>query len=255
MRYNQFSRAENYSQTGLHYFLQNYFTIKDELQNVFSQYQVLVSSESHYEGYFAIVFPYKDKSGKIRKVEQTLYDPFFGELLKCEDISQRLMKGYDLLPKPILFGTHLLTSEPNKPIAIIENPRDAMILSLDDSSFIYLATGSPMTGGRILLAPEVLDSLKGRNATLLPAVGGYHAADRIAKQMTAKGVPTAVDETMKAYDSAYPLTKADLLLKSIEDEQFFKSFPFDEAPDPSREFLDEWEREEEQTGTVDVKPF
>jgi len=66
------------------------------------------------------------------------------------------------------FGSHLLTEEPHKPVAIVESEKTAIIARHFAPNVIWLAAGS--VGG---LKPELCHALHHRTVTLYPDLGAY----------------------------------------------------------------------------------
>lgn len=83
-------------------------------------------------------------------------------------------KGEEL--KQCLFGEHLLTKYPDKPVAIVESEKTAVILSRIYPDHLWLATG----GSQGIKSDERLTPLIGRNVLLIPDNGQYWNWKRIA---------------------------------------------------------------------------
>lgn len=71
--------------------------------------------------------------------------------------------------KQCLFGEHLLTKSPDKPVAIVESEKTAVILSRIYPDHIWLATG----GSQGIKSDERLTPLHGRKVLLIPDNGQY----------------------------------------------------------------------------------
>jgi hypothetical protein len=127
------------------------------------------------EGYFigtskkwggATVFWQIDIDGKIRTGKIMQYSPTTGKRIK-EPYSlvawvHKELKLEDFELKQCFFGEHLLKDK-NKPVAIVESEKTAMICSVYFSKFIWLACGAK-TG----LNENKFKVLKGRNVKLFP---------------------------------------------------------------------------------------
>ncbi|MDP4286230.1 MAG: DUF6371 domain-containing protein [Bacteroidota bacterium] len=103
-----------------------------------------IGSSKYWKG--ATVFWQVDISGKIRTGKIMLYNPDTGKRIK-EPInhiawahSALNLKDFNL--KQCFFGEHLLNASANKPIAIVEAEKTAIIASVYLPEFIWLATGS-----------------------------------------------------------------------------------------------------------------
>ena len=77
-----------------------------------------------------------------------------------------------------LFGEHLLTSNPNKPVALVESEKTAVVMSRFFPEYVWLATG----GSQGIKSNERLAPLVGRKVLLIPDNGQYYAWKRAAEQ-------------------------------------------------------------------------
>ena len=87
-----------------------------------------------------------------------------------------LFKGEEL--HQCLFGEHLLTSNPNRPVALVESEKTAVVMSRLIPEYVWLATG----GSQGIKSNERLAPLAGRNVLLVPDNGQYYAWKRAAEQ-------------------------------------------------------------------------
>lgn len=87
---------------------------------------------------------------------------------------KHLFKGEEL--RQCLFGEHLLTKYPDKPVALVESEKTAVILSRIYTEHLWLATG----GSQGIKSDERLTPLRGRNVLLIPDNGQYWNWKRIA---------------------------------------------------------------------------
>lgn len=76
-------------------------------------------------------------------------------------------KGEEL--KQCLFGEHLLTKYPDKPVALVESEKTAVIMSRIYPDHLWLATG----GSQGIKSDERLVPLRGRKVLLIPDNGQY----------------------------------------------------------------------------------
>ena len=88
---------------------------------------------------------------------------------------KHLFKGEEL--QQCLFGEHLLKSNPNKPVALVESEKTAVIMSRFLPEYVWLATG----GSQGIKSNERLAPLIGRNVFLIPDNGQYYAWKRTAE--------------------------------------------------------------------------
>ena len=77
-----------------------------------------------------------------------------------------------------LFGEHLLKSYPDKPVALVESEKTAVIMSRFIHEYVWLATG----GSQGIKSNERLAPLVGRKVFLIPDNGQYYAWKRTAEQ-------------------------------------------------------------------------
>ena len=66
-----------------------------------------------------------------------------------------------------LFGAHLLALYPDKPVALVEFEKTAVICAADLTDYLWVATGGKRQFG------SKLDVLKGRTVVAFPDVDGY----------------------------------------------------------------------------------
>jgi hypothetical protein len=86
-----------------------------------------------------------------------------------------LFKGEEL--QQCLFGEHLLKACPNKPVALVESEKTAVIMSRFIPEYVWLATG----GSQGIKSNERLAALSGRKVLLVPDNGQYYAWKRTAE--------------------------------------------------------------------------
>lgn len=88
---------------------------------------------------------------------------------------KRLFNGEEL--QQCLFGEHLLTSNPSKPVALVESEKTAVVMSRFMPEYVWLATG----GSQGIKSNERLAPLIGRNVFLIPDNGQYYSWLRAAE--------------------------------------------------------------------------
>lgn len=88
---------------------------------------------------------------------------------------KRLFKGEEL--QQCLFGEHLLRSYPDKPVALCESEKTAVIMSRFIPEYVWVATG----GSQGIKSNERLAALSGRKVLLVPDNGQYYAWKRTAE--------------------------------------------------------------------------
>lgn len=113
-----------------------------------------------------IIYWQIDDSGRIRTGKMMLYDPNTGKRVKNQpnafDWVHRHVKNPFQLDQ-CLFGLHI--SE-DKPIAIVESEKSAVIANLTMPKYTWMATGGKQNF-------RLMEAVKGRNVTLFPDLGAY----------------------------------------------------------------------------------
>lgn len=140
-----------------------------------------IGTSKHWNG--ATVFWQIDSTGKIRAGKIMLYDPEKGKRVKepynhITWMHKALkLSNYEL--KQCLFGEHLLKTDLNKPCALVESEKTAIIASVYLPQFHWLAVGS-LTN----LNAEKCQVLKGRSVTLFPDLNGFAKWKHKAKELS-----------------------------------------------------------------------
>ena len=127
----------------------------------------------------AIIFLQIDKAGQCRTGKIMQYNPYTGHRIKDPNMPGRInwihttLKRKKLLPKDwqltqCLFGEHLLSSDQDKTVALVESEKTAIISSALMPQYTWLATG-----GKSGLTAERLASLKGRKIIVFPDVDAF----------------------------------------------------------------------------------
>ncbi|MDD3319841.1 MAG: DUF6371 domain-containing protein [Paludibacter sp.] len=108
------------------------------------------------------IMKYNSETGKRIKHQSGAIDWVHNKLKKSGNISE------DFNLQQCFFGEHLLTIYPNKPVAIVESEKSAIIASCIIPDLIWLAAGN-ING----LSIEKCQILKGRDVILYPDLGAY----------------------------------------------------------------------------------
>ncbi len=125
-----------------------------------------------------VIFYQIDVKGRVRTGKIMKYDPETGHRIKDENTKGRItwvhsmLKYSGQLPQDwtltqCLFGEHLLPLFPEKPVAIVESEKTAVICAGLIPNFIWLATG-----GKSQLNDR-LNVLAGRSITAFPDIDGF----------------------------------------------------------------------------------
>jgi hypothetical protein len=173
-------------------FLLNLFPdCSEEIQNVFKMYFV-----GTYEDYTC--FPQIDRQMCICKAKLIKFNPATGRRLKGEfdtsSLKTKLKLKEDFNYKQIFFGEHLLPKYPDKPVAIVESEKSAIIGSLCFPAFIWLATGSKQW-----LKVERLQRLSNRQVILYPDADGFDQWKAVATDAQRQGSTIKVSNLIESH--------------------------------------------------------
>lgn len=139
-----------------------------------------LGTSKHWDG--ATIFWQLDTTYKVRTGKIMLYNPTIGKRIKqpfnhLQWVHSIIYKtDYNL--QQCLFGEHLIKQN-NKPIAIVESEKTAIIASVYLPQFNWLATGSLYN-----LNFEKLKILKNHHITLFPDLNGFENWSNKAKEMS-----------------------------------------------------------------------
>ena len=188
-------------------FLKSKFDSK-KVDEVSSMYKV--GSSKHWEG--ATVFWQIDNLDRPRYGKIMLYNEETGKRVQ-EPFPHftnihTVLKLKEFNHKQCLFGLHLLPSN-KKPIAIVESEKTAIIMSLVDESYLWLAVG-----GKGNFKYEVLEPLTGKEVFAFPDVGEA-LWNEISNRLNDIGFNITVSDALenKEFPKGYDL--ADVVLQQI----------------------------------------
>ncbi len=180
-------------------------------EKLISQY--FIGTSKHWNG--ATVFYQIDNEGKIRTGKIILYNPVTGKRNKetkppVQWVHKALkLPDYEL--KQCLFGEHILSIEPLKPVAIVESEKTAIIASIYLPQYIWLASGAKEG-----LNNEKCKVLSGRNVTLFPDLNCFEKWNSKAKELssiTRFQVSSLLEDRATEADKIQGLDIADYLVK------------------------------------------
>jgi len=177
------------------YFLQSIFT-QEEIAIIMNKYHLGMTKDR------SVIYWYIDKGGRVRSGKIMQYDKETGKRVKSEMTSiswvHSKMKKNNQLPEDwnftrCLFGEHLLKSNPDANICLVEGEKTAIIASVYMPNEIWLATG-----GLNMFNENVCRELKGRKVIIFPDLGATQLwrekATEISKNMGFKMVVNDVFE-------------------------------------------------------------
>ncbi|OJV36538.1 MAG: hypothetical protein BGO33_12650 [Bacteroidia bacterium 43-41] len=159
-------------------FLCNYFP-KDKIEKAVEDYALGATKNKE------VIFWQMDINGKVRTGKIMQYNPRTGKRIKnntgaIDWVHNKLKKtnpGYDNFNlRQCYFGEHLLRLYPNRPIAIVEAEKTAVITSMVIPQYNWLAAGN-LNGLNI----EKSKVFENRDIVLYPDAGCY---DKWSKKMT-----------------------------------------------------------------------
>ncbi len=127
-----------------------------------------IGTSAHWNG--ATIFWQVDDFGEIRSGKIMLYDPANGKRIKKPynriNWAHKVLQLDKFNLQQCFFGEHLLNKNKEKPVAIVESEKTAIIASIFLPQFIWLGCGSVNN-----LNSEKTKVLKGRNVILFPDLG------------------------------------------------------------------------------------
>lgn len=143
-------------------------------------------------------FPQIDRLNRVCKAKLIRFNRATGNRLKGDydtsSLVRKLKLKEDFNYKQIFFGEHLLTQNPNKPIAIVEAEKTAIIASLCFPEFIWLGSNS-----KTWLKPERLKRLGGRQIILYPDADGFELWQSIATDAQRQGSTIKVSNLIESH--------------------------------------------------------
>ena len=149
-------------------FLKHNFT-QEEIATIMNKYHLGMTKDR------SVIFWYIDKEERVRSGKIIQYDKETGKRVKSEMTSiswvHSKMKKNNQLPEDwnftrCLFGEHLLKSNPDANICLVEGEKTAIIASVYMPDEIWLATG-----GINMFNETVCRVLKGRKVIIFPDLG------------------------------------------------------------------------------------
>jgi predicted RNA-binding Zn-ribbon protein involved in translation (DUF1610 family) len=186
-----YKTENNYEENNFVKFLLKHFDVK-QVGKVLEVYHIGTSKK--WNG--ACVFWQIDNQNKIRTGKIMLYDKSNGKRIKEPynhvNWSHKVLKIEDFNLKQCLFGLHRITVELNKPIAIVESEKTAIIMSLVSPDFVWMATGSKAN-----LKEEFLKPLRNRKIILHPDYGEFEDWQKLVSKLKDKGYKIAISDLLE----------------------------------------------------------
>lgn len=134
---------------------------------------------------FSVVFWQVDSKGNVRQAKVMAYDPATGKRLKSDKrdfvsfMGKAILKNWDANFQQCLFGEHLINSNPDLPIALVESEKTAVIMAGISPKAIWMATGGK--DGAKWTDKSVYGVFKDRQVILYPDLGAFNKWSEKAK--------------------------------------------------------------------------
>jgi hypothetical protein len=145
------------------------------------------------------VFWQIDDAQRVRTGKLIAYDAATGKRCKAvrpswvhAELKQAGKLSPDFALSQCLFGEHLLSHKPDKPAAIVEAEKTAIIASIMLPSFIWLATGSKQN-----LSPHLFAVLRNRNIALFPDADAFEQWSEKADELRRAGFRVSVSDLIE----------------------------------------------------------
>ncbi len=179
-----------------------------------------VGSSKHWSG--ATIYWQLDELERVRYGKVMLYDSQTGKRVK-NPISyfttvHTLLKLENFNHKQCLFGLHLLKDN-TKPIAIVESEKTAVIMTIVDDSYLWLATG-----GKGNFNYSIMEPLKGKKVTAFPDCGET-LWDEISDRLNQTGFSITVNKILDQENRPKGYDLADEVLNELTKRNNLQSNP------------------------------
>jgi hypothetical protein len=180
----------HYDQNSFVQFLFDLFPdCSEEIQDVLKMYFV-----GTFDDYTC--FPQIDRLNRVCKAKLIRFNRATGKRLKGEydtsSLPAKLKLKESFQYKQIFFGEHLLTRFPDKPIAVCEAEKTAIIASLCFPEFVWLGSNS-----KTWLKVERLKRLGTRQIILYPDADGFDQWQSIAREAQRQGSTVKVSNLIE----------------------------------------------------------
>ena len=157
----------NYNENNFAWWLASVFGIEKAFELADAYH---VGTSKHWPG--ANIFWQQDVTGGIRGGKIMLYDKETGRRVKYPfnhvTWVHKVLKVEPFHLRQCLFGEHLLVTDRDKPVGVVESEKTAIVAAGFMPEMLWLATA-----GKNNLKAERLDVLRGRNVTLFPDLGAF----------------------------------------------------------------------------------
>ncbi|MEI7708159.1 MAG: DUF6371 domain-containing protein [Chlorobium sp.] len=169
-----------------------------------------IGTSKHWAG--SCVFWQIDRNGKIRTGKIMRYNVETGHRMKDQRNPitwvHAVMKIQPYHLQQCLFGEHLLSMDSEKPVAVVESEKTAVVASGFIPQYVWVATG-----GKDNKVREKLRSLQGRKVKLYPDLKAYDKWKEYAAGMQGVTVSDILERRASEEDRAGGLDLADYMLR------------------------------------------
>ncbi|MDE3741670.1 DUF6371 domain-containing protein [Maribacter polysaccharolyticus] len=162
------------------------------------------------------VFWQIDEAERVHAGKIMNYDPITGKRIKEPfpriNWIHNAIKAKDFKLNQCLFGQHLLATDYDSTIGIVESEKTALIMAILEPSILWLATGSKQN-----LKPSMLKPLKNRDVVLFPDKSEFQTWKEKAQGMGEVGMTSIAVSTKLENNNDLPegADLADLYLKTL----------------------------------------
>jgi hypothetical protein len=190
---------------------------KETIQRVWNDYGVGATKDQ------SVIYWQIDINGNVRTGKVVKYNGETGHRIKDGtgvNWIHAIMKKKNLLSDSFnlvqcLFGEHLLKMYPNKPVALVEAEKTALVCSMVYPDYNWLATG-----GKSQLSFDKMKVLSGRKVIAFPDIDGFGYWQDKAKDLERHGLNINVSDYLQSVatdeDRKNKIDIADLILKEKE---------------------------------------
>lgn len=184
-----------------------------------------IGSSKHWDG--ATVFWQTDRKGRVRTGKIMLYNPETGKRVKqpFNHVTwvHSLLQKSDFHLRQCFFGEHLLASNTNSPVALVESEKTALIASYYLPQYLWIASG----GKNGCFNEHCLSVLAGRYVVLFPDLGATEYWKSKIGLLKEYGIDVRLFDYLEAHASEDERNEgydiADYLLKIKLDEAILQA--------------------------------
>lgn len=125
-----------------------------------------------------------------------------------------VLKLQDFNLSQCLFGLHMVKQTNKKTVALVESEKTAIIMSLIEKDFVWLATG-----GSKNFKYEMLKPIKGFNIIAFPDKGEFQNWNKMAMSLNTRGFKIVVADNVENTDYPSGTDLADIAIKLMQEKK------------------------------------